>query len=488
MTGGLATIDALAADAVYRGLAAGDGGCFLGIRYAEAPVGPLRFRPPQAVAATPGVIVEAIHPLPSPPQIVTPAPNWTPRRKTFVTGEDCLNLNVFTPGCDGKARPVVIHVFGGGFQTGSINGGYQDDIGFACRGDVVLVRPNMRTGSLGFLHLGPAFGEGFASANRGMLDLIAALRWVKRNIAAFGGDPANITLVGMSSGAFTIAGLLGAEGVEDLFARAWLMSGSASRIIDPSTAAEMAADFLNLAGIPAGDVASLQALPIERILDIQNRIVATDLGERNAPGGRTFGIVADGASLLHHPLAALGEGRWRDKQIVAGWSRHEARMWYAFGIMKGPEDRSGLLRAIGRFHGAEASRILAGYDESMPGATLAAIEERFLSDTVYKIPAQRTLQTHSKAGGKGFAYEFAWVSPFEGGRLGASHGFDEPFVFGSVEADRVPLTAGAADAEPLAREMNLALYRFARTGDPGWKAFGGHAGEIKIFGEDADRP
>lgn len=465
------TIDVHAADAIYRGWAEAGGGRFLGIRYANAPVGALRFKAPQRIEPHPDKRVEATLALPSPPQTVMPAPAWAPRRDAFATGEDCLNLNVFTPGCDGKRRPVVVHVFGGGFQTGSINGGYQDDFGFAARGDVVLVRPNMRTGALGFLHLGSAFGADHAAANRGMLDLVEALRWVNRNIESFGGDPDNVTLVGMSSGAFTIAALFGMDGAEGLFKRVWLMSGSASRIVEAETASAVAGDFLEQAGVTPGDTAALETLPTDVILNVQNRVVATDLGERNAPGGRTFGIVADGVSLKRHPLDGLRGRLWAGKEIVAGWSRDEARMWYAFGIMQGPADRDGLLKAIARFHGADSGEVLARYEAQMPGASVAAIEERFLSETIYQRPALQTLQTHVEAGGTGFAYEFDWVPPFEGGRLGASHGFDEPFVFGNVEPRRLPLTHGDPSAQSLADDMSGALYRFAREGDPGWPSF-----------------
>jgi para-nitrobenzyl esterase len=482
------TIDVRAADATYRGWAHSDGrASFLGIRYADAPVGSLRFKPPRPAEPMPGTLVDATVALPSPPQTGTPAPAWMPRRSPFTTGEDCLNLNVFTPGCDGKRRPVIVHVFGGGFQTGSINGGYQDDLGFAERGDVVLVRPNMRTGALGFLHLAPFFGAEYSAANRGMLDLVEALRWVRRNIAAFGGDPDNVTLLGMSSGAFTIAALFGMDGIEGLFRRVWLMSGSASRIVESETASSVAADFLQQAGVAHGDIHALEALPIEVILEIQTRCVATDLGERNAPGGRTFGIVSDGSSLKRHPLEGLQEGRWTGIDIVAGWTRDEARMWYAFGIMKGPADRDGLLKAIARFHGAAAEQVLAGYEQEMPGASLAAIEERFLSETIYRRPALNTLKAHASCGGNGFAYEFAWVPQFEGGRLGSSHGFDEPFVFGFVEGSRIPLAAGDSTAQALADQMSGSLYSFARRGTPGWPPFHERTAVIRTFSGGVQR-
>ena len=322
----------------YRGQRHAHGVRFLGIPYAEAPTGALRFKPPRPLSLTPEA-VDATRPGPAAPQVQSPAPDWAPRSTGFDTSEDCLNLNVFTPAVDDKCRPVIVHVFGGGFQTGSVNGGAIDDEGFAARGDVVLVRPNMRVGALGFLHLGPVMGADYAPANRGMLDLTAALDWVRTNIAGFGGDPDNVTLVGMSSGAFTIGALFGTDGTESLFRRAWMMSGSASRIVDAQTAEDMARDFLDRAGIAPGDTQALENLPVETILAIQQEIVATDLGVRNAPGGRTFGIVADETSLMRHPIDGLKAGIGRGKSIVTGWSRDEARMWYLFGIMKAPENR-----------------------------------------------------------------------------------------------------------------------------------------------------
>lgn len=465
----MTTIEVSSREAIYRGLISERGLSFFGIPYGEPPVGILRFRQPKAVLAK--GLVDATRPGDAPPQIRRPMPAWMPRNTGFSTGEDCLNLNIFTPAADGGKRPVVVHVFGGGFQTGSINGGYQDELGFVGRGGLVYVRPNFRTGALGFLYLGEVMGDG-APANRGMLDLVLALEWVRANIAAFGGDPDNVTLVGLSSGGFTIGALFGMDGIGHLFHRAWMMSGSASRIIAPQTASAMARDFLDRAGIRPGDHEALQALPVERILAVQEEIVSTDLGERNSPGGRTMGIVLDGTSLKRHPLEGLAAGGFSDKQMILGWTRDEARMWYAFGRMQAPKDRARVLSTIGRFFPDEAETVLSELEKALPAAGLAELEEYFLTTTVYRDTALRTADTHAKAGGKAFAYEFAWVPDFEGGRLGSLHTFDEPFVFGNVEAERVPLAGGKADAARLADEMSGALRDFAHTGTAPWLDFG----------------
>ena len=466
-------VDVPSRQAIYRGYRDDRGDRFLGIRYAEPPVGALRFKAPVPVDNR--GLVDATRFGLAPPQAIRNAPAWAPQGDGFETGEDCLNLNVYTPAADDRRRPVIVHAFGGGFQGGAGQGGYLDEVGFARRSDVVLVRPNMRVGALGFLHLGEAFGSEYAAANRGMLDFIAALHWVHDNIAAFGGDPDNVTLVGMSSGAFTISALFGIDGLAYLYRRVWLMSGPASRIIAPETAAALTGDFLKRASLVPGDENALRALPVETILAVQEQVLATHLGERNAPGGRTFGIVLDGASLRRHPLDGLSSGRFDEHQIVTGWTREEARMWYALGMMPEVKDRTTLLASIARFHPADAEAQLQALEAERPGLSFTRYEEAFLSRAIYRDPAIRTLREHAEAGGTGFGYEFAWVPRFQEGRLGAAHGLDEPFVFGDL--GRVPLAQDDARAALLAREMSSALIEFARAGEPGW---GGYKTELNL--------
>jgi para-nitrobenzyl esterase len=454
-------------EATYRGLRDASGDRFLGIRYAEAPIGQRRFKPPEPIEHQ--GIVEATRYGFAPPQARRPMPAWAPKGDGFETDEDCLNFNLYTPAADNGRRPVIVHAFGGGFQSGAAQGGWPNEPGFAQRGDVVLVRPNMRVGALGFLHLSDSFGPKYAATNRGMLDFIAALRWVHDNVAAFGGDPDNVTLVGMSSGAFTISALFGVDGLAHLYRRVWLMSGPASRIIDSATASALAADFLVKTGIRPGDAAALEALPVETILSVQEQVLATHLGERNAPGGRTFGIVLDEASLQRHPLQGLASGRFRDHRIVTGWTRDEARMWYAFGMMPEVTDRPSLLASIARFHPQDADAVLTALEAEAPGLNFTQYEERFLSQAIYRDPAIRTLAQHRDAGGTGFGYEFAWVPHIDNGRFGAAHGFDEPFVFGQLV--RVPLARNDNGAARLAASMFDALIGFARVGDPGWETY-----------------
>jgi para-nitrobenzyl esterase len=145
--------------------------------------------------------------------------------------EDCLNLNVWTPSADEARRPVLVHVFGGGFERGSASEGLYDAAALVAQSSAPVVRVNFRIGALGFLFLADSFNEPLGASNLGVQDLIAALEWVRDNIAALGGDPDKVTLFGHSSGAFMIASLFAAPASRGLFARAWLQSGSASRVL-----------------------------------------------------------------------------------------------------------------------------------------------------------------------------------------------------------------------------------------------------------------
>ncbi|MCA9838548.1 MAG: carboxylesterase/lipase family protein [Trueperaceae bacterium] len=470
----------IAPSAQYIGLQGEKAAYFLGIPYAKAPLGELRFRPPQLLDLATHTIIDATRQGKSPPQRVWERPSWAAKGPVLELDEDCLNLNVFTPEVDAKSRPVIVHVFGGGFEGGSANGGYLDGEAFVAMHDVVLVRVNFRVGALGFLDLRSAMMDETLTANAGLLDLIAALKWVQTNINAFGGNPEKVTLVGLSSGAFMIASLFGVPASKGLFQRAWLMSGSASRIIAQETANAMAEKFLLEAGIKPGDKQALAECPIETLLKAQTSVIATHLGVRNAPGGWTLGIVADGQVLEKHPLVALKAAERTDINLVLGWTRDEARMWYSFGIMPAPQDRENLLKTVRLFH-TDGAQVLEEHESRYPEASLAELEERFLSETIYKKPALATAQAQHDAGGMSWVYEFAWEPRIEEGRLGASHGFDEAFVFGQVNPERVPYTQGSPEALPLADKMSLALISFVREGDPDWELFKGSLEYIQVF-------
>src|ERR671916_3207496 len=181
-------------------------------------------------------------------------------------GEDCLALNVWTPACDGARRPVLVWIHGGAFVNGSGSTPWYDGTSFAARGDVVCVTINYRLGALGFLHLDDLGGEAYASSgNVGLLDQVAALRWVRDNIEAFGGDPANVTVFGESAGAMSIGALLGMPAARGLFRRAIPQSGAANHVSSRDTATGVALDLLDAVGLDRSQVDRLRDLPVEAL-------------------------------------------------------------------------------------------------------------------------------------------------------------------------------------------------------------------------------
>lgn len=458
------------------GLASAQGAVFRGIRYAAPPVGPLRFLAPQPLLAATQTI-DARRPGPDAWQLAVPHP-LVPEPQPQPMDEDCLHLGVWTPAADGARRPVLVHVFGGGFQRGSANSSALDAAALAARSGAVVVRIGFRLGALGFLGAGDQ-----APANLALLDAALALRWVRANIGAFGGDPERVTLFGLSSGAFMIAALLAMPQARSCFQGAWMQSGSASRILGRDQARTVEAALCARLGVAAGNHAALRALPAATIVQAQESVLAADLGERNAPGGRTFGIVLDGTTLPEHPLQAIARGAVRDTGLVFGSTRDEARMWFQLGVMRECADIGDLRAEIARFVGADqAPALLAAYLAALPGASLATLRERFLSHAIYRVPALRSALAQRRAGGRAHLMRFDWQGVGPWAAHGASHAFDEPFVWGQSDPQRHRYLEGSADAAALADRLCTALTRFAHEGDPGWPLLNPAQPRPEVFG------
>lgn len=444
---------------------------FLGIEYAEPPIHERRFLPtirrPRA-----NETVDARQPGFAPPQIFQPTPAWLKSPPPPQTNEACLNLNVYTPGVDDARRPVLVHLFGGGFETGNASSEFQDAATLARLGNCVVVRVSFRIGVLGFLHLGEVWGKPYQAGNLGLLDVCAALEWVHENIRSLGGDPDNVTLFGISSGAFMIAGLFGVPAARGLFHRAWMQSGSASRIIERPVAASLATEFLNYLNITPGDGDRLASVSIEEILQAQSRIVTKDVGERNAPKGRKLGIVDDGETLVSHPLNVFRRGDYQPIPILLGTTRDETHFWFAQGLMRDMSTLDELAQEMNQYVEVNGTaRLLPIYQKLYPTANLAKLRERFLTDAIYRIPAVRTCLAHAAQGGHAFAYLFAVSSPLFDGALGASHAFDDSFVWGLNTPAQMALMGDSPQAHRISEEMMNALFQFAVSGNPGWSAY-----------------
>ena len=293
---------------------------FRGIPYARPPVNTLRFRPPEPPACW------------TEPRNATragPAAPQNPDPLDYIYGEvlapgdeDCLTLNVWTPAADAARCPVMVCIHGGAFLIGSGRWPWYDGKELVRRGDVVLVTINYRLGVLGFLDLSELGGAEYAtSGNHGLLDQVAALRWVRDNIDRFGGDSGNVTVFGESAGGISISCLMAMPAARGLFRRAIVMSGGANFVRFPGTSRTVAGAFRQTAGVR--DVDGLRTLPTKALLKAQKRYL-----RRNEFGGDlVFGPVVDGSVLPAPPLHAIQAGCASDVALLTGTTRDEARLW-----------------------------------------------------------------------------------------------------------------------------------------------------------------
>jgi para-nitrobenzyl esterase len=456
-----------------RGLRRQGVSVFRGIPYAAAPLGPLRFRPPAEPEAWPGVR-DATRSGPAAPQI--------PSMLAAMLGtgaddqaEDCLTLDVFTPAADSGRRPVLVWLHGGGFTGGAGSQSIYDGSSLVGRGDVVLVNVTYRLGILGWLPLRAFAGEeGGVAGNFGLLDQVAALRWVRDNAAAFGGDPQNVTIFGESAGAMSVGALLGCPEARGLFRGAILQSGAAHNAHDPDTAAVVARAVTGALGLADDDVNGLRAAPVEAILAAQQKVL-----EMRIPEVRqlAFQPSVDGGVLPSPPLESIAAGNAAGVRVIAGTNLDEYKLWGLTDKRASELDEERLLRRCRVLipgehpqHGPHAERVVEGYRRAREGR--ASTEPRELwfaieSDRLFRIPALRLLEAQAPHAPAVHAYLFTWASPALGGMLGACHALDVPFVFGNVEGDPVRRFVGEGpEVTELAEAMQEAWLCFARGAAP----------------------
>ncbi|SEO84351.1 carboxylesterase/lipase family protein [Trujillonella endophytica] len=453
---------------------------FLGISYAAPPVGELRLRPPRPVQPWEGVRdATALGPEPPQPQF-----GEDPTGLLFdpaVPGDDCLNLNVWTPDPGAGGLPVLVWTPGGSFHFSS--GGSYDGSRFA-RDGVVCVTINWRTGADGFLYL----GEGDDGADLGLLDHVAALTWVRDNIAAFGGDPSRVTLCGESAGAMCIGALLSMPRAAGLFRRAILQSGAAHHVLPAPEAARMGAHLADALGVPPLR-AALARVPVDRLLEAQAQIDAEVLahpdparwGAEVVASTMPFHSVVDGDVLPGPPIDRIAAGDAAGIDLLVGTNSDDWRMFPVLGgfidavteeALAGPVDRYGSwsLAAFGLAPGTA----LPAYRSARPGAAPGDLLAAVLTDWWVRVPALRLTDAHAPAPAGTYAYEFAWPSPAFGGRLGACHALEIPFVFDTLDLGRRQMLGGALGDDPpqeLADTVHRAWVDFVTTGDPGWPRY-----------------
>jgi para-nitrobenzyl esterase len=446
---------------------------FKGIPYAEPPVGKLRWLPPQNVKPWKGVR-EARQFGNIAPQSVGP----TMVKKEFyresyqeeMQSEDCLYLNIWTPGLDNVERPVMVWIHGGRFNQGSGSNPMYSGTALAKRTGVVVVTINYRLGPLGFLRLKEAtMGKIPATGNEGLLDQIAALQWVHNNISSFGGDPDNITVFGESAGAMSVGCLLAMPLARGSFHKAILQSGSSTARALPQ-ALVATEQFLDVLGLTSADPVALRALTVEQLLTAQQGLGtrAAGLKIRGAP----LEPVVDEEILPEMPVEAAGRGTVARVPVMAGSTLEEWRIIDIRERRLAQLDEAGLVaywqqylpgRMVpGLIDAYRNEKMKRGEDASPPEIAIA-----IHTDLQFRIPALRLLEGQHRQNLPAYNYLFAWESPIA--ELGACHILDVGFVFDTTSE----AFCGAGPArDRLVVNMQDAWTAFARTGDPSCQSLG----------------
>ena len=442
---------------------------FRGVPFAAPPVGARRFRPPQPAEPWSGVRVCDTFGFVAPqPQGQVMAGQGT----TEEQNEDCLFLNVWTPGCDDGARPVMVWIHGGAFVTGSGSGAFYRGQHLASRGDVVVVTINYRLGALGFLaHPDLLDEETGASGNWGLLDQAAALQWVQANIHLFGGDPTNVTIFGESAGSMSVSCLVGSPLAQGLFRRAIAQSGGPNGVPMP-TATKKAEELCRVTGVDGVD--ALRELDVALLLEAQTTL---QLEAAATGAGMAFAPTIDGGLLPEHPLDAIAAGVADGKELLVGTNLEEMKLWVIGNRKLSGGDEALIQRRLERTFGPDAADAIEAYkaaradrgDDLTPIELWTAIE----SDRVFRIPALRMCEAQAATGTAVYDYLFTWRSPALGGFLGSCHALEIPFVFGTLTTPGVErFTGEGPEALALSEKMQDAWLAFAKTGNPSTDALG----------------
>jgi para-nitrobenzyl esterase len=450
----------------HRGKVRGglDGGIkvFKGIPYAASTDGLNRFRPPKP-AKNWADVRDAFAYGPMCPQVGRErgsyAASWTYDKDA---GEDCLVLNVWTPALhDQRRRPVMVWLHGGGFSAGSGSRNVFEGTRLCQRGDVVVVTVNHRLSVFGFLYLGHLGGAEYAeSGNAGMLDLVAALRWVHDNISAFGGDPGNVTIFGQSGGAAKVSTLMAMPQARGLFHKAIVQSGSHLEGLTPDEATRHALTFLAAVDVKPTELQRLAKLPTDKVVAGLTKIMS-------GPGAN-FSPVVDGIVLPRGPWQPDAPAVSAGIPMIVGSTRTETTALLGAGH---PEyfsiDEAGLVRGLaGWIPDRDIPRVVAGFRKLMPSASAADLF--FAITTDRRVRQQAWVQAERKVA-QGSApvwlYELDWATPVDGGKWGSPHSLDLAFVFDNVAKSEAMVGAGA-EPQGLADQMSAAWIAFARNGNP----------------------
>lgn len=453
-------------------------GChqFRGIPFAAPPVGELRWTPPQPAAAWDGER-DCLEYSPVCPQIAGGLEQLGARRgEQPPQSEDCLTLNVYTPDVGVAELPVMVWIHGGGFSTGSSRVPWYSGHNFA-RDGVVCVTINYRLNAFGFLHLDELFDGLRNTGTLGIQDQVAALHWVQDNIAAFGGDPDNVTIFGESAGGMSCGTLLATPSADGTFHRAIPQSGAAHNTHSADLATNIARKFCDVIGVQPGDLDALRAVPADGLLEgvkAMGDALASDhkevFGSDFTGAAMPFQPTVETEILPQPPIDALRAGAAAGIPVLVGTTAEE---WKLFTILAQDKMRSVLprpLRNLCEQKGRSADDLLEAYRARKDGSN-KDLRNAIETDRIFRIPAVRAAEAQVTADTPVWMYRFDWATPAFGGRLGACHAIEIPFVFDNLDAPGADVFTGGEAPQELASAIHSAWVKFASSGDPGWQAY-----------------
>ncbi len=473
---------------------------FKGIPYAAPTGGSARFLPPAKPQPWPGVRSSMAYGYVCPQE---PRLGWFSDELAWLfdwddgrPGEDCLRLNIWTPGVnDGAKRPVMVWVHGGGYQAGSSQeqpGYYGENL--SRRGDVVVVSVNHRLGVLGFLNLAE-YGEKYASsANVGMLDLVAALEWVRDNITNFGGDAGNVTIFGQSGGGGKVGVLMAMPAAQGLFHRAVVQSGSLLRQFTPEVSSRVTAAVLAELELNPSQIDQLHTMPVDRLIGAGvaglKKVAPPFRPEKwNILDWIGWQPTVDGKVLPSHSFDPAAPAISANVPLLVGTCLNE----FTASILNPQLEQlteDGLKMRVNAMFGQKGGRILAAFREGHPNARPVVLWE--LITNVFRPLAVKQADRKTALGAApAYIYIFAWQSPVLDGRYRSFHCLDIPFVFYNTDV-YATMTGGGAEPRRLAEKVSDAWINFARQGDPShkglprWQAFTSDHGATMIFDKQCE--
>ena len=442
---------------IFKGTTEGKVSAWLGIPYAQAPKGNLRFRAPQPIQHWEG-IADAKKFGPSSPQFKGPL------FEDLEENENCLFLNVWSPAADGKKRPVMFWIHGGGFISGSASSPLYNGAEMAAKGDLVIVTINYRLGPLGFLYFGdiPA-AKGEFENNLGIKDQIAALKWVRDNIEFFGGDPDAITIFGESAGAISVQTLMAIPEAKGMFKRAIVESGNPEILWTPKLATDITNRYLAILHITPDHISTLKTLPVDSLVSAMHALMKELIKEPKIM--KLFAPTVDGEFIPRSLYSCISAGECQNVDLLIGTNKEEANLFAMKKLKLAPTSEKELQPYLTMLTDSVKLRLLSSYEQYPRKSGILSL----LTDATFAVPSIRYAEAQASHANT-YMYRFDWSSkPLRAIGLRACHGIELPFVFGTFNTGlgkKVLFLANKKDIMRISESIQQAWINFAKTGNP----------------------